>query len=148
MHVTWFIVTCVQWLPCGCCGIGDLGTVAVIERETEVSSSFQNCYQIDYLGGFVQVAMLEKHVMVCIDVEWKQSQHVNDLSNVHARLVQAAAKKVNVPNSVILCLFLWENFFFKILRSEIDKLNHKEDLFDRYMFTTIFNMCQLWHQNW
>ncbi|KAH8938348.1 hypothetical protein BDL97_16G077700 [Sphagnum fallax] len=40
-----------------------------------------------------KVAMLEKNVVVCIDIEWKQSQHVNDLSNVYARLVQAAAKK-------------------------------------------------------
>ncbi len=124
----------------------DLGTVAVIERETEVSSSFQNCYQIDYLGGFVQVAMLEKNVVVCIDIEWKQSQHVNDLSNVYARLVQAAAKKVNVPISVILCSFLLRKYFLQNSKSEIDKLNHKEDLFDRYMFTMIFNMCQLWHQ--
>ncbi len=57
--------------------------------------------------------MLEKNVVVCIDIEWKQSQHVNDLSNVYARLVQAAAKKVNVPNSVILCSFLLRKYFLQ-----------------------------------
>ncbi len=61
----------------------------------------------------MQVAMLEKHVVLCIAIEWKQSQHVNDLSNVYARLVQAAAKKVNVPNSVILCLFLLRKYFLQ-----------------------------------
>lgn len=48
--------------------------------------------------------MLEKQVMVCIDVEQKQCQQIAKLSNVHVCLIQVAARNVCAKQVVITFL--------------------------------------------
>lgn len=48
--------------------------------------------------------MLEKQVMVCIDVEQKQCQQIAKLSNVHVCLIQVAARNVCAKQVVIAFL--------------------------------------------
>jgi hypothetical protein len=52
----------------------------------------------------MQVVMLEKQVMVCIDVEQKQCQQITKLSSVHVCLIQIAARNVCAKQVVIIFL--------------------------------------------
>jgi len=48
--------------------------------------------------------MLEKQMMVCIDVEQKQCQQIAKLSSVHVCLIQVAARNVCAKQVVITFL--------------------------------------------
>ncbi len=63
--------------------------------------------------------MLEKQVMLCIDVEQKQCQQIIKLSSVHVYLIQVVARNV-CAKQVVITLLSNAIFFGLILILKIE----------------------------